>query len=738
VVGPGQRPDGPNVLIHTKLTAPQVRDESVRRDRLLLRLDSVPIGTLTLVACPAGFGKSSLLASWYAIEAARRPTAWLTLDKADNDPVVLWSYLLEALRRVCSSMDASLFHTAVVAPTITEVLLPRLVNTLAEQPATTLILDDFHELTDGPARDSITWLVGHAPRNVRVVLSTRREPDLPLATMRARGELIELRADDLRFTLEEADEFLNRGQLLGLTASDVSVLVERTAGWPAGLYLAALSLRPAADRHRLVTRFSASNRHVIDYLEAEVLAAHDPADLELLIRCSVLDQLTGPVCDALLDRDDSADALKRLARTNLFVVPLDDDSDGYRLHPLFAQLMRVELGRLDSDVAVELKLRAYAWHREHGNTADAIGYAIEAGLYPEASDLVAASWIHWVNAGMYDTVLTWVRRLPDPVSRNDLRLQLVQGWAESMAGRGREAAVTVRRIEELLSTAEDVPLPDGFSSGRASLATLQAIFSWGDLLLGYSQAQRAVELEEPTSPWRPVVCWAMGLNLMFRGDFTDADIWFVEATELAPAREQWLVACTGYAYRSLIAGQRGNHAEQWHLAQLATDTASEHGIEDAAAGPAIATGASLAAHGAGAEALPVLERAVALARFGGQLGVLAVALGSYATVLCEAGEHARAKVAVGESRSFVGAGWPDKLFRLCAECRGAEGLPLTERERTVLSLLNTDLSENDIARQLFVSRATVHTHTKSIYRKLGASSRAEAVSLSRTASPEHR
>ena len=162
------------------------------------------------------------------------------------------------------------------------------------------------------------------------------------------GELNELRAEDLRFTLEEADEFLNRPRLLGLTAADVFVLVERTAGWPAGLYLAALSLRPAKDRHRLVTRFSASNRHVIDYLEAEVLAAHDPADLELLIRCSVLDQLAGPVCDALLDRDDSAEALKRLARTNLFVVPLDDDSDGYRLHPLFAQLMRVELGRLDA------------------------------------------------------------------------------------------------------------------------------------------------------------------------------------------------------------------------------------------------------------------------------------------------------------------------------------------------------------------------------------------------------
>ena len=153
--------------METKLTAPRVRDETVRRDRLLRRLEATSARPLTLVACPAGFGKSSLLASWYADEAARRPVGWLTLDKADNDPVVLWSYLLEALRRVCPTIDESLSRAAVGAPMIVDVLLPRLVNALAEQPAMTLILDDFHELTDGPARDSINWLVGHAPRNIQ-------------------------------------------------------------------------------------------------------------------------------------------------------------------------------------------------------------------------------------------------------------------------------------------------------------------------------------------------------------------------------------------------------------------------------------------------------------------------------------------------------------------------------------------------------------------------------------------
>ena len=721
----------PRVLLATKLAPPRVRDETLRRDLLLRRLHSGSAQPLTLVACPAGFGKSSLLASWTGIEAAERPVAWLTLDKADNDPVVLWSYLLEAMRRVSPAVDECMPPSAVGAVLTVEVLLPRLVNALAGSPGLTLILDDFHELTDGPARDSIHWLVSHAPPNFRMVLSTRKEPDLPLATMRARGDLMELRADDLRFTLDEADEFLNGRQLLGLTAEDVSLLVERTTGWPAGLSLAALSLRSSHDRHRQVTRFTASNRHVIDYLETEVLASHDPEDLELLVKGCVLNRLTGPLCDALLDREHSDQALVRLSRTNLFVVPLDDDSDGYLLHPLFAQLMRVELGRLDPAVAVELRRRAHAWHRDRGNTADAIGYAVDAGMFSEASDLIATSWIHWINAGMYSTVLSWIRRIPQELARKDLRLQLVQGWAECLSGRRREATTTTAVVEGLLGSADDAPLPDGFSSARASLATMQAIFSWGDVELGYSQAQRAVELEGPTSAWRPVVCWSMGLNHLFRGQFAAADAWFVEATDLAPAREQWLVACTGYAYRSLIAGHRGDVTLQRELARMATGTAIEHGLEDAAAGPAISAGAAVAAEAASADAVSLLDHAVALARFGAQPGVLSVALGLYATVLCERGEHELASAALAEARSFASAGWATTSDRLCPHCQAGAATALTERERTVLSLLSTDLSESDIARQLFVSRDTVHSHIKSIYRKLGASTRRDAVARSR-------
>jgi LuxR family maltose regulon positive regulatory protein len=449
-----------------------------------------------------------------------------------------------------------------------------------------------------------------------------------------------------------------------------------------------------------------------------------------LARCSVLDRLSGPLCDAVLDRRQSGEALRRVAHTNLFIVPLEDDGGWYRFHPLFAQLMRVQLGRLDPGVEVELKRRAYRWHHEHGNTAEAIGYAIDAGLFVEASGMIATSWIHWINAGMCSTVLRWIRRFPDATLTCDVRLLLAQAWSQSMSRRREQAGATIARIEELVG-ADTGPLPDGFSSATASLATLQGIFSWGDFDLGYTQALRATELEGPGSPWRPVVCWAMGLNLLFRGELVRADRWFVEATELAPANGQWLVASAGLAYRSLIAGQSGRVELQAQLAEQAAEIERDRGLQDIAAGPPLGVGASLAARGRPVEALPVLEHAVALARFGGQPGVLRWALGSYASVLCGLGEHEQARAALAEARPIINSGWASKSHSLCQGCLASGETDLTQRERTVLSFLTSDLSESEIARELFVSHSTVHSHTKSIYRKLGVSTRTEALDRAR-------
>ena len=347
-----------------------------------------------------GFRKTTLLAAWYEVGAPRKPVAWLTLDEGDNDPVVLWSYVIEALRRACPAINLRASPQTVGMASITDVVLPHLVNELDSQDEVTLILDDFHRLSDGAARISVAWFVEHAPPTFQLVLSTRTEPDLPLAALRARGELLELRADDLRFTSEEAVAFLNGRLALGLEPEDVDSLVARLDGWPAGLYLTALALRRTPDRHALVNSLGASSRHVIDFLKSEVLEAHDPPMQALMLHTSVLERLCGPLCDAvLMEEQSSAPMLDELARNNLFLARLDGDGGWYRFHQIFAQLLRIELEQRAPGLAPVLHRRAYAWHRDHGTTGEAISHAIEAGAHAEAAELITASLFYYVNAG---------------------------------------------------------------------------------------------------------------------------------------------------------------------------------------------------------------------------------------------------------------------------------------------------------------------------------------------------
>jgi LuxR family maltose regulon positive regulatory protein len=727
------------VLIATKLRPPTVRDQVVARERLAEPLRAGSGLRLSLVACPAGYGKTTLLAEWREAEAARKPVAWLTLDEGDNDPVVFWSYVIEALRRDCPAVSLPTSPQMVGAASIVSMVLPRLVNELDDVGEVALILDDFHRLSGGAVRESLAWFLDHAPPTFQLVLSTRTEPDLPLAALRAHGELLELRAGDLRFTSEEADAFLNGRLGLGLTTKDVQGLLRKTEGWPAGLYLAALSLRHAGDRHAFVTRFGGSNRHVIDFLVTEVLQTHDPSVQALMLRTSVLERLSGPLCDAVLEQQDSAAMLEELSRTNLFLVPLDDEGGWYRFHHLFAQLLRVELERLEPGTAPALHRRAYCWHRDHGTTDEAIRHAIAAGAYAEAAGLIQGSWISYANTCRYDTVLAWIRRLPEDILAGDVHLLLVKAWVLSLSARREEATRAITAVERLGDLGAG-PLPDGFSSAEASLTMLQACFPWGDVGAQLGNGRRAAELEGPGSPWRPLACWAVGTGLYFRGEPEEADRWFAESAALAPASAQWLAGEASLAYRSWIAGERGHLDEQQVLAEAAAEFVREHGTEKVIGVAPLALGVSLAARGRPGEALPLTERGVALSRTFGQPIQLANALLSHAPVLRALGEHKRAAEAIAEARSILEA-CPDPGIlagRLAALDRPPQisrvrsgDQELTQRELRVLRLLHGDLSERDIGRELYVAHNTVHSHVRSIYRKLGVSSRADALRRTR-------
>jgi ATP/maltotriose-dependent transcriptional regulator MalT len=737
-LGSDRAPAGPPGLLLTKLYPPETRDHTVQRAQLVDRLREGARCRLTVVAAPAGSGKTTLLAAWREAEATRRPVAWVSLDEDDNDPVVLWRHVIEALRRVCPPLGESMSLELVGAGPIVEVVLPRLVNELAGQEGVALILDDFQRLSSGDARDGVAWFVERAPPTFQLVLGTRIEPSFPLAALRARGELLELRAHDLRFSRDEAAALLNGRLGLGLSSKDVETLVERTEGWPAGLYLAALSLACASDRHAYVGRFGASSRHVVDFLTEEVLDANDPATMELMLKCSILERLCGGLCDAVLEQEDAAVRLAALARTNLFLVPLDDRGEWYRFHHLFAELLRLELERREPETVTALHLRAYAWHRDHGTVEEAIHHALEAGAFAEAGDLVATVWMRYLQVFRFATILALLERFPDDVLRGDARLLLVRAWVFSLTCRHEEAAEAIAAAEQL-DRLEQGPLPDGFSSVESSLSLLKAGVPWGDVGAQLAAARRAAELEGPGSLWWPSVCGTVGCGLYLSGEIDEADRWFEDSTALALESGQWVTASASLAYRSLIAGDRGHIEEQQTLAEQGAELVRAHGLEELNGLVQVALGLSLAARQRSDEALALVERGVAVVRRRrGPIDVAEVLLRQLA-LLQRMGERERAAAVLAEARAVVescpDAGvLPTRLAALDHKTR-KQGAPrdgeLTERELTVLRMLSGSLSERDIGRELYLSHNTVHSHVRSIYRKLGVVSRSEAVAHAR-------
>lgn len=735
------RPREPSLappMLLTKLHPPAERAQTVLRERLVERLRPGPEIKLTVVAAPPGYGKTTLLGAWRELTEPERPVGWVTLDDGDNDPVVLWSYVVEAVRRVCPALDVAVSPQAAGPTRIVELLLPELVNALTVVGDAALVLDDFHRISSDGVRESVTWFVDHAPSSFQLVLATRSEPALPLAALRAHGALLELRADELGFTAAEADLLLNERLDLGLERDDVDDLVERTEGWAAGLYLAALSLRGVEDRHAMVRRFGGKNRKVVDFLLDEVLEAHDASTQSFMLRSSVFDRMCGSLCDAVLERDGSDEVLGELARTNLFLLPLDAEGEWYRFHHLFAQLLRVELEHREPGLAATLHRRAYAWHRENGSVSEAIEHAAAAGAFEEATDLVAEIWFHTLSMGRRMTILNWLKRFPPDVVGESPRLLLVKAWVHAYSGDrdlAREAMVTLER----LGWPDGEPLPDGFGSLEASLATMRGGFPGGDVGEGHRNALRAAELEDHGSPMWAAVSWALGMCRYYLGDLERADRSFAYTTEVGASTERWLVTLSALAYRSLIAGERDEPDLQHRFAREASRLARERGIEDANGEVHVAMGESLAARGEHDAALASLARGVAVTRSLGRPLELANALIRQARLLEATGQREAAAASRAGARATVDSCADPGVLRdrLTAlewsrrpRPRARDG-QLTDRELVVLRMLGGPLTEREIGRELYLSHNTVHSHTKSIYRKLGVSARSEATQRAR-------
>lgn len=498
-------------LLETKLHLPGWRSSLLSRPRLIVRLRRGVEGRLTLVSAPPGFGKTTLLAEWLAAAKANgRPAGWVSLDRGDDDPALFWTYVITALQRARPGVGAHALARlrSPQPPSIDEVLTTLLNEIDAVEDDITLVLDDFHVVEAEPIHAALTFLLDHLSPRLHLVIASRTDPPFPLARLRALGQLTELRAADLRFTPDEAAAFLKQVMGLSLSPVDVAVLEERSEGWIAGLQLAALSLRGREDVHGFLAAFSGDNRYIADYLVEEVLHRQPAAVRRFLLQTSILERLSGPLCDAVTGGEGGSTLLETLERGNLFVVPLDDRRRWYRYHHLFADVLQAQAREEEPDRVCTLHRRASTWYERNGSPSDAVRHALAAGDQERAAGLIEMAWPDLERSGHFATWLGWVRELPDAMVRARPVLSMGFAWALLNAGELEAGEARLRDVERWLDGAAD---PSGepatppamvvvdeaqFRSLPVALATARTYLaqSLGDVAGTVAHARRLLEL----------------------------------------------------------------------------------------------------------------------------------------------------------------------------------------------------------------------------------------------------
>ncbi|MGK5113029.1 MULTISPECIES: LuxR C-terminal-related transcriptional regulator [unclassified Geodermatophilus] len=491
-------------LIETKLHVPRRRRRAVARPRLVERLDRAEEASLTLVSAPAGFGKTTVLTEWLAaLPPGERSVAWLSLDQRDNDPALFWSYLIAALRAAADDVGAAALALLQSPQPSLEAVLATLVNDLSALARdVVLVLDDYHVIEAREVHDGMAFLVEHLPPQVHLVIAGRADPALPLARWRGRGELLEVRAADLRFTAEEAAAYLGAAMGLALTADDVAALEDRTEGWIAALQLAALSMQGRDDVPAFIAGFAGDDRYVVDYLVEEVLERQPEQVRGFLLQTSVLGRLTGPLCDAVTGRDGGQAMLEALDRDNLFLVPLDDRRRWYRYHHLFADVLQVHLHAEQPDAVPDLHRRACDWYERTGDLAEAVHHALAGRDVARAADLVELGLPALQQGRQEATMRRWLEALPDEVIRARPVLSvayagalMVRGEVEGVEARLRDAE---RRLDPTGAPAADMVVVDADAFGRlpTAIAMYRAGLALlaGDLAGTVTHARRAIDL----------------------------------------------------------------------------------------------------------------------------------------------------------------------------------------------------------------------------------------------------
>jgi len=708
----------------------------LHRPRLLEMVDSDGGAALTVVNAALGYGKTTLLRLW----CIERPEAvvWMTLDAADDNPVRLWTHLATAVERLGQGLGGRALMYLGVRGALVETAVDELMNGLvAYGRPVAIVLDDLHAVGSEASLRSIAHAINRLPANARVLAATRSEPSISVARLRARGALREIRARELAFTVDEASELIAR-EGIELSRESVELLVERTEGWPAGLYLAVLWLRDLDDPDQGVRAFVGSARHVADYLTDEVLTALAPQTRDFLLRTSVLDRFTPELCDAVLGREDSAGVLAELARSNMFLVALDARGEWYRYHHLFGELLQLELGRQEAAV---LRRRAAAWCRAHGLVEDAIDYAAAAGDAETVAELLVENHLEFIWGGRTGRFLGWVRWLPSELLLEHPVLPAAGAAAAALLARPE---VDVQRLLAVAERArrERPQLWSPYVEAAAEV-TRSNVIERGDVGEAVEHARRAVAAARAGAD----VLTACGLAslsqaLFFAGELDETRRIAVQVVERpdAPDVPDGYVASLGLL--ALVDAEQGRteSAEAW--ASQATSFARQRFQADSWTASMAHLGLALACTAAGRldEAEREALRGELLRRAPQPTVGHAHALLVLAHVRIARSRLERAANDLQRAQRMI-AGFPDPgrlpaiaaaVEQDLATARANPGnLDMVEEpsaaELAVLRGLASGLSRREIGERLYISLNTVKTHTRELYRKLGVTSRADAV-----------
>ena len=738
-------PAPPFDVVESKVNVPTLRSGTVSRTALVnrLRATSEPICMLT---APAGYGKTTVLAQWAARDS--RPFAWVSVDDRDNDPIVLLRHVALALHGI-EPLAANVLDTlAAPGPSIWTAAVPRLGSALAafEEPVV-LVLDDTHLLGSREGLDAVWTLAQHATEGSLLVLAGRALPKLPVAALRGRGQLSEFGVDRLAMSPNEA-QLLLRATSADLSLATVADLVERCEGWPAALYLAALALREEHEQGSEPERawqFSGDNKHMADYLRSEYLAKLRPGALRFLRRTSVLERMCGSLCDAVLDDQGSARELDKIERSNLFLVPLDHKREWHRYHHLFRDLLQRELVEREPHLLGPLHTRAADWYELHGDPESALEHALAAGDLDRVAALIIEIALPSYYGGRLTSVERWLLPFEDAALLERYPAVALQGgWVHALSGRPAKAE---RWLEAAERGTFKGTLPDGCTSLRPWIAVLRAALCRDGAYQMLADAETGLAGLPQESLMRPAALLLLGSAHVLLGENERGDAFLRSAAAEAERLGATDTRMVALSQRSLIASARDDPAAAQSLALQAQELVDHDHVDEyvtSAIALAVAARAALR-HGHWDHARAHLDEADRLRPLlsQGLFPWLSLQAQLELTRSYLALGDVRARALVEEIRDLVHS-YPhlgvliDQVEALESEL---ESMPehgnwtsvgLTGAELRLLPLLSTHLSFREIGEELFVSRNTIKTQAISVYRKLGVSSRSDAIDRAAT------